>query len=81
MIFTTNKAPLTEWGDALHDRDLADAIVDRILERGRLLILDGPSYKTRHLPLDNNPIAGSEEARVSGTGAVRAFGTYKAPWM
>jgi len=33
------------WGDVLHDDDLADAIVDRILERGRLLRLDGPSIR------------------------------------
>lgn len=55
MIFTTNKSPLSEWGDVLHDRDLAEAIVDRVLERGRLLILDGPSYRTRHIAVDSNP--------------------------
>src|SRR6059036_2558473 len=52
MIFTTNK-PLTAWGRVLHDEDLAHAIVDRILERGRLLTLDGPSMRTRHLGLDD----------------------------
>ena len=31
MVFTTNKNP-KRWGDALHDDDLAEAIVDRILE-------------------------------------------------
>jgi DNA replication protein DnaC len=46
MIFTTNKSPLTAWGDVLHDHDLAEAIVDRTLERGRLLVLDGPSHRT-----------------------------------
>lgn len=49
MVFTTNKSPLNEWGDVLHDHDLADAIVDRVLERGRLLVMDGPSYRTRHI--------------------------------
>ena len=49
MIFTTNKQP-KRWGGVLHDDDLADAIVDRILERGRLLRLDGPSLRTKHLP-------------------------------
>jgi DNA replication protein DnaC len=38
MIFTTNKHP-SRWGAVLHDDDLAEAIVDRILERGRLLRL------------------------------------------
>jgi DNA replication protein DnaC len=51
MIFTTNK-PLATWGRVLHDEDLAQAIVDRVLERGRLLHLDGPSMRTKHLGLD-----------------------------
>jgi DNA replication protein DnaC len=52
MIFTTNKR-LRDWGRVLHDEDLAAAIVDRILERGRLLSLDGPSMRTRHVALDD----------------------------
>jgi len=68
MIFTTNKNP-KRWGDALHDEDLAEAIVDRILERGRLLRLDGPSVRTKHLPSDE--LAGDDQddsngSRVSG---------------
>lgn len=68
MIFTTNKHP-RRWGAVLHDDDLADAIVDRILERGRLLRLDGPSVRTRHLPpqeLQADHQADEEPARVSG---------------
>jgi len=49
IIFTTNKSPFSEWGDALHDKDLADAIVDRVLEKGRLILLDGPSARTQHI--------------------------------
>jgi hypothetical protein len=70
MIFTTNK-PLTGWGRVLHDEDLAHAIVDRILERGRMLTLDGPSMRTRHLGLDDptaNP-ASTQAASISGEGA------------
>ena len=52
MLFTTNK-PLASWGGVLHDEDLAQAIVDRVLERGRLLHLDGPSLRTKHLGLDD----------------------------
>ena len=68
MIFTTNKA-LGSWGRVLHDEDLAQAIMDRILERGRLLQLDGPSVRTRHLGLNellqpNGP--GNQPARISG---------------
>lgn len=71
MIFTTNKHP-KHWGAALHDEDLAEAIVDRILERGRLLRLDGPSVRTKHLPGDE--LAGdlqddSKGSRFSGIGA------------
>ena len=68
MIFTTNKSPFTEWGDVLHDHDLAEAIVDRILERGRFVVMDGPSYRTRHLEgLDAATLSKSNEpARISG---------------
>jgi hypothetical protein len=70
MIFTTNK-PTGAWGRVLHDEDLAVAIVDRILERGRLVTLDGPSMRTRHLGLDpglaeTSNHAGDNLARISG---------------
>ncbi len=67
MVFTTNKHP-KRWGAVLHDDDLAKAIVDRILEHGRLLRLDGPSLRTKHLPED--------ELRLDDrdTGAVRFSG-------
>jgi DNA replication protein DnaC len=65
MIFTTNK-PLSEWGKVLHDEDLAAAILDRILERGRFIHLDGPSGRTRHLNLDEILPAKSERLRISG---------------
>lgn len=67
MIFTTNKA-LTAWGRVLHDEDLAHAIVDRILERGRMLTLDGPSLRTKHLGLDDptSSEVSHQLARISG---------------
>jgi DNA replication protein DnaC len=67
MIFTTNKG-VTAWGRVLHDEDLAHAIVDRILERGRLLTLDGPSLRTKHLGLDDptSSEALHQPARISG---------------
>jgi DNA replication protein DnaC len=67
MVFTTNK-PLGAWGRVLHDPDLAAAIVDRILERGRLIPLDGPSFRTRHLGLDDPtaPEASTKPAIISG---------------
>lgn len=51
MIFTTNK-PLAAWADVLHDADLAEAIIDRVLAHGRFLELRGSSYRTRHLKHD-----------------------------
>jgi DNA replication protein DnaC len=70
MIFTTNKST-NAWGRVLHDEDLAQAIVDRVLERGRLLTLDGPSIRTMHLGLDETPAGASNQgvndsARISG---------------
>ena len=69
MIFTTNK-PLNEWGKVLHDEDLAAAILDRVLERGRFIRLDGPSGRTRHLKLEEKleePLPGATERfRISG---------------
>ena len=68
MLFTTNKE-LRDWGRVLHDPDLAATIVDRVLERGRLVRLDGPSMRTRHLELDEQLTdqALSEPAGISGT--------------
>jgi DNA replication protein DnaC len=67
MIFTTNKS-LSAWGRVLHDEDLAQAIIDRILERGRLLTLDGPSLRTRHLGLDDptTQTPSAQVVRISG---------------
>ena len=67
MIFTTNKS-LREWGRVLHDPDLAAAITDRILERGRRFQLDGPSIRTQHLAIDETEDTGvvSEPAIISG---------------
>ena len=70
MIFTTNK-PVTAWGRVLHDEDLAHAIVDRVLERGRLLTLDGPSLRTKHLGLDD-PTASRPSPQVARISGIRA---------
>ncbi len=68
MIFTTNK-PLSEWGKVLHDEDMAAAILDRVLERGRFIHLDGPSGRTRHLNLEEILPASADRARISGINA------------
>jgi DNA replication protein DnaC len=44
---TTNK-PLAALGQVLHDPDLAEAILDRLLERGTHFVLRGRSYRTRN---------------------------------
>jgi DNA replication protein DnaC len=65
MVFTTNK-PLNQWGRVLHDPDLAAAILDRVLERGRWITLDGPSGRTRHLKLETAVPQDADGARFSG---------------
>jgi DNA replication protein DnaC len=67
MIFTTNK-PLNEWGNVLHDEDMAAAILDRVLERGRFIHLDGPSGRTRHLNLEETLPENTKRLRISGIG-------------
>ena len=52
MIFTTNK-PLREWGAVLHDKHLAEAILDRILEHGSHIELVGRSWRTRNQDHDD----------------------------
>jgi DNA replication protein DnaC len=52
MLLTTNK-PLAALGTVLHDGDLAEAILDRLLERGVHFTLRGRSYRTRHLKHDD----------------------------
>lgn len=79
MLFTTNK-PLAAWGHVLHDPDLAEAILDRVLERGRHLQLRGPSYRTRHHQRkENNSTAAHEPpgATISGKVAPEISGTHK----
>src|SRR5207244_9339019 len=65
MIVTSNK-PLSEWDTVLQYEDLSAAILDRVLERGRFIHLDGPSGRTRHLNLEEILPAVAERARISG---------------
>lgn len=57
IVFTTNK-PLKAWGEVLHDHELAEALLDRVLERGEHVRLGGRSWRTR----DTDPTAFSDEA-------------------
>ena len=65
LVFTTNK-PLAAWAGVLHDADLAEAIIDRVLARGRLIELTGGSYRTRHLRKDAGSKRPGRGARLSG---------------
>jgi DNA replication protein DnaC len=60
-LVTTNK-PLAALGQVLHDADLAEAILDRLLERGTHFVLRGRSYRTRHQKEDLSSIAESDAA-------------------
>ena len=53
VMLTTNK-PLASLGDVMHDGDLAEAILDRLLERGVHFAMRGRSYRTRHLTEEEN---------------------------
>jgi len=75
MIFTTNK-PLSAWGKVLHDEDLAAAILDRVLERGRFVPLDGPSGRTRHLSLEEVFAGQSRTAQNFRNQRLRISGTH-----
>jgi DNA replication protein DnaC len=44
VVITSNKEPAS-WGKVLHDPDLAEAIVDRLMERGEVIRLRGKSYR------------------------------------
>lgn len=65
MVFTTNKT-IPDWGRVLHDPDLAAAIVDRVLDRGRLITLDGPSHRTRHIDVAGGSDQNLAPAKISG---------------
>jgi DNA replication protein DnaC len=54
VLLTTNK-PLAALGEVLHDGDLAEAILDRLLERGAHIAMRGRSYRTRHLKEEESP--------------------------
>ncbi|MDB4985052.1 MAG: Mobile element protein [Myxococcaceae bacterium] len=68
MVFTTNKK-LRDWGHVLHDPDLAEVILDRVLERGQHIALGGRSYRTQHLdPETIASSAASEQTEVWESG-------------
>jgi DNA replication protein DnaC len=48
IVFTANKK-LREWGQVLHDEQLAEALLDRVLERGQHIALGGRSWRTRNV--------------------------------
>ena len=60
MVFTTNK-PLQLWGCVLHDPDFAEAILDHILGHGRIVTLEEPSMRTRHL----DPLPGQSDQETA----------------
>ena len=50
-----NLTRLAALGEVLHDGDLAEAILDRLLERGAHFAMRGHSYRTRHLKEEERP--------------------------
>jgi hypothetical protein len=67
-ILLVGATALNEWGKVLHDEDMAAAILDRVLERGRFIHLDGFSGRTRHLNLEETLQENTKRLRISGIG-------------
>lgn len=63
IIFTTNKK-LRAWGDVLHDPDLAEVILDRVLERGAHIVLGGRSWRTKHIDPETLSDSGADPESV-----------------
>jgi len=63
IVFTTNKK-LRDWGDVLHDHDLAEVILDRVLEHGEHVALGGPSWRTKHVDPDTLGDLGADPESV-----------------
>lgn len=78
MIFTTNKT-LSARGRVLHDKDLAHTILDRILERGHVLALDGPRCERSISDLTTPSPSGAPDqpARIFRNRPARISGTHK----
>ena len=63
LILTTNKK-LKDWGEVLHDHDLAAVILDRVLERGAHMVLGGRSWRTRNVDPETLLDAGADPESV-----------------
>jgi len=48
LIITTNKT-FEQWADIFHDNVLAGAIIDRIVHYSTIIMIKGPSYRTKNL--------------------------------
>ena len=66
MIFTTDNK-LRDWGQVLHDRDLAGVVLDRVLERGE------PKRDTATPHADRRPGGGPAFNLAYGTGGLPHF--------
>jgi len=56
IVLTTNKE-LRQWGEVLYDPQLAEALLDRILERAQHLALGGKSWRTKNQKGEDTPTA------------------------
>jgi len=63
-----NPAPLRAHVSATIGTETVAAILDRVLERGRFIHLDGSSGRTRHLNLEENLSENTKRLRISGIG-------------
>jgi DNA replication protein DnaC len=71
LLLTTNKDPAA-WGTVLHDGDLAQAILDRLLHKGEIVKMGGSSYR-RYRPGQEPPAPAAAESgpEEAAPGSVR----------
>ncbi|MDL5206066.1 ATP-binding protein [Streptomyces sp. ALI-76-A] len=48
MLRKQSASPASEWGQVFGDEVLATAILDRLLHRGEVISINGPSYRLKN---------------------------------
>ena len=66
-IITSNKS-LSDWPQLVHDVALASAIIDRLVHRGQVFYLKGPSWRTKDRQLPGEPAPASAADAAPGPG-------------
>lgn len=65
-IITTSHVGINGWADRLGDPMLAAALIDRLLHRGIIVAIDGPSYRMRSHQARANALRTATTSRSAG---------------